>query len=242
MPASLVIDGLLKRFDGVIAVQNVSLSVKPGEIFGLLGPNGSGKSVILKVAAGLLKPDAGSVVAAGIDVVASPTAAKRRIGYIPNDPAGFERLTGHELLEFAGRLYGMERDRRDRRAKELIDRLDLGTSADLQFGDCSRDVRQRLAIAAALLSEPAVVMADEPFAWLDPRVGKAARDLLSEFVAAGGALLMSTHQLFLADHYCHRFGLMNNGRLVARGTLAELGAAAGAPGADLEKCYLRLVR
>lgn len=242
MSAPLVIDGLIKRFDGVAAVQGVSLTVKPGEIFGLLGPNGCGKSVVLKVAAGLFRPDAGTVLVAGVDVVASTTAAKRRIGYIPNDPTGFDRLTGHEILEFAGRLHEMEHDRRDRRIKELTDRLDLGAAIDLQFGDCSRDVRQRLAIAVAMLPEPAVIMADEPFTWLDPRVAKAARDLLGGFAAAGGALLMATHQLFLAEHYCHRFGVMNNGRLVAQGSLTELGAAVGAPGADLETCYLRLVR
>lgn len=231
---------MTKKFGGRAAISGLTLQIDPGEIYGLIGPNGSGKTTTIKMIAGLYRPTKGSISIGGIDVAKTPTRAKRRIGYVPDDPAGYDRLTGREFLEFVGQLYGMERGARDRKIDELLERYDLGRLADGLFGRYSRGTKQKFSILAALLHAPSLLLVDEPMVGLDPASAVATEELFREFARAGGAILLSTHTLAVAEILCGRFGLLQEGRLAAEGTLVDLRARAGLGSGTLEECYLKL--
>ena len=218
-----------KHFGSVQAVSDVSFSVGEGEIFALLGPNGSGKTTLTRVIAGLLQPTGGSVRIAGVELAEHPIDAKRHVGYIPDTPEVWGRMTGREFLHFTGALYDMPPTRRAERIDELLPRFELGAIADGYFDQYSRGNRQKFTVLAALLHEPQVLLIDEPIVGLDVDSVQVLEDLLREFAGAGGAVLITTHTLTVAEHTAGRFGMLSRGSLTAVGTLAELKGQAGMP-------------
>jgi len=237
----LEIDSVSKKFNKLPAVQGLSLAIRQGEIFGLIGPNGSGKTTTIKMCVGIIRPSSGSVRIAGYDVVEYPTSAKKRLGYVPDDPVAYERLTGREFLEFVGELYGTERNLRESRIDVLLDSYGVRELADGLFMGFSRGMKQKITLCAALLHEPEMLFIDEPMVGLDPQSVRVTEKLLGDYARRGGAILLSTHTLSVAETMCHRFGLLQQGKLVAEGTLAAIRKKADLPEGTLEECYLRIV-
>lgn len=236
---ALELRSVTKTFGAKAAVAGLSLSIKPGEIYGLIGPNGSGKTTTMKMIAGIYRPTSGAIKVRGVDALAAPTKAKRHLGYVPDDPAAYDLLTGREFLEFVGELYDMRRDEKGARIKELLAAYALEPIADGLFTHYSRGTKQKFSIAAALLHRPSVLLIDEPMVGLDPASAKVTKVLLTDFVRQGGSVLLSTHTLSVADEICHRFGILKDGMLAAEGTHAELSAKSGRLG-SLEEVYLSL--
>lgn len=237
--AALELKSVSKSFGAAVAVDGLSLAIKPGEMYGLIGPNGSGKTTTLKMIVGIYRPTRGRVYVRGIDALAAPTKAKRHIGYVPDDPSAYDLLTGREFLEFVGELYGMSRAERDARIAVLLADYKIGPLADGLFVHYSRGTKQKFSIAAALLHRPSVLLIDEPMVGLDPESAKVTKTLLTDFVQQGGSVLLSTHTLSVADEICDRFGVLKDGKLAAEGTHAELSAQSGRLG-TLEDVYLAL--
>jgi ABC-2 type transport system ATP-binding protein len=237
----LNVNNLTKRFGGRAAVEDVGLAVQPGEIFSLIGPNGSGKTTIVKVIAGLLRPDAGSVAVGGFDTVKNPVEAKALLGYIPDEPAIWPAMTGEEFLNLTGALYGMDEKARAERIPALLSLFDLKDTERGCFEDYSRGNKQKFAILAALLHRPKLLLVDEPIVGLDPASAEIAQNLFVKFAREGGAVLLVTHTLSVAQKISHHIGVLKNGRLLAAGTLAELRQKAKLSGdADLEAVYKTL--
>jgi ABC-2 type transport system ATP-binding protein len=235
--ASLLrLEQLSKQFAGRLALDALSLRVAPGEIYGLIGPNGSGKTTTVKLATGLYRPTAGRVLVDGVDLHAEPERAKRRLGYVPDEPFAYERMSGREFLHLVGELWGVPAAGRGARIDGLAATFaGLPPILDDHVDNYSRGNRQKLALVAALLHAPRLLVVDEPIVGLDPESALRARELLRGFAAGGGAVLVCTHTLAFAEAICHRVGLLREGRLVAQGTLEALGE-----GASLEDVYLRL--
>lgn len=229
-----------KNFNNVPAVDGLSLAVSAGEIVGLIGPNGAGKTTAIKMACGLYRPDAGEVRVAGIDVVKDATGAKRRLAYVPDDPSAYDRLTGREFLQFIGELFGLERGLRESRIDVLLDAYGIRGMAEGLYGSFSRGTKQKISLCAGLLHEPEVLLIDEPMVGLDPQSIHATVSLLEEYVKRGGAILVSTHTLSVAERLCGRFVMLARGRVAAAGTLAEMREKAGLSRGSLEDCYLAL--
>lgn len=236
---ALELRSLTKSFGRTIAVSKLTLSLRAGEMYGLIGPNGSGKTTTIKMIAGLYRPTSGTIKVRGVDALDAPTKAKRMLGYVPDDPSAYDLLSGREFLEFVGELYGMDRGDRDRRVAELLAEYRLDAIADGLFMHYSRGTKQKFSIAAALLHRPSVLLIDEPMVGLDPESAKITKVLLTDFVHKGGSVLLCTHTLAVADEICGRFGVLRNGRLIAEGTHAELASVAGKTG-SLEDIYLAL--
>lgn len=239
-PPLLSVDGLCKHFADRRAVDGLSLTVAAGEIYGLIGPNGSGKTTTVKLVTGLYRPTAGHVRVAGVDLHREPERAKRLIGYVPDEPFAYERLTGWEFLHLCGELWGAERATRGRVIDELAGLFGVTATLEQYVEHYSRGNRQKLALVAALLHGPRLLVIDEPIVGLDPESARRARELLLRFAADGGGVLVCTHTLSFAEAVCHRVGMLRDGRLIAEGTLAGLRAGAGAAaGESLEDLYLR---
>ncbi len=238
----LRLDRLSKRFGDRLAVEALTLDVAPGEIYGLIGPNGSGKTTTVKMIAGLYRPTAGQVLIAGIDLGAEPERAKGLLGYIPDEPFVYEKMTGREFLGLVAALYRVAEPERTRRIEELLDLYALGAAADGYVERYSRGNRQKLAILASLLHAPRLLVVDEPIVGLDPESAIKTRDLLRRFAEMGGSALLCTHTLPFAEQVCHRVGLLTEGRLVEEGDLAALRRRAGLPDASLEALYLHFTK
>jgi ABC-2 type transport system ATP-binding protein len=237
----LNVNNLTKRFGGRAAVEDVSFAIRPGEIFSLIGPNGSGKTTIVKTIAGLLRPDAGAVAVGGFDAVKNPMEAKSLLGYIPDEPAVWAGMTGAEFLNLTGALYSMNEKTRAERIPELLSLFDLKDTERGDFEDYSRGNKQKFAILAALLHRPKLLLVDEPIVGLDPTSAETAQDSFVKFAREGGAVLLVTHTLSVAQKISHRLGILKNGRLLAAGTLDELRQKAKlSGGADLEAIYKAL--
>jgi ABC-2 type transport system ATP-binding protein len=230
---------LVKRYGEKAAVDNVSLEVYGGEIFGFLGPNGAGKTTTIKVIVGLLQPTSGTVKVGGYDVQAEPIQAKAASGYVPDEPNLYPKLTGRELLRFVGDLYGVEGGQVERRIDELLRLFDLAQAADDTIDSYSHGMRQKTALAAALVHDPKVLVLDEPTVGLDPKSARLIKDLLRQMAERGAALFLSTHILEIAENMCDRIGIINQGRLIAAGTMAEL-RALGKGESSLEDIFLSL--
>jgi len=231
--------GLTKRYGDFTAVDAVDLEVQKGELFGFLGPNGAGKTTTIKMCTGLLRPTAGQVWIGPYDVTAQPLQAKQIMGYVPDEPLLYEKLTGTEFLDFMGGLWGMEPDRRRRRAAELLELLGLtGAATDLVEG-YSHGMKQKLALAGALIHEPQVLFLDEPTVGLDPRSARLIKDLLRGLCQRGVTVFMSTHIMEIAERMCDRVAIIDHGRIIATGTVDEL-RQRGGPGESLEDIFLRL--
>ena len=230
---------LCKRYGDKAAVDDVSLRVQGGEIFGFLGPNGAGKTTTIKMIVGLLQPTAGLVKVAGHDVQAEPLAAKAACGYVPDEPHLYPKLTARELLRFVGDLYGLKRDQVERRIEELLRLFDLASAADDPIDTYSHGMRQKTALSAALVHDPKVLVLDEPTVGLDPRSARLIKDILRQMAERGAAVFLSTHILEIAEHMCDRIGIINQGRLIAAGTMAEL-RTLGRGESTLEDIFLSL--
>lgn len=239
----LRITGLSKSYskNKVKAVDNLSLEVKPGEIYGFLGPNGAGKTTTIKLIAGLLRPDSGTIVVNGHDVQKEPVAAKASIAYVPDNPELFDKLTGLDYLNFMGDIYGVSTDDRRARAKKLLGMFELEAAAGDLISSYSHGMKQKLALTGALLSMPKVMILDEPMVGLDPKSAHLFKELMNDHCANGGMVFFSTHILDVAERLCHRVGIIKQGRLIAEGTMEELkGNMQGSTGESLEKIFLEL--
>jgi ABC-2 type transport system ATP-binding protein len=237
----LTIEHLTKRFAGATALTDVSFSISPGEIFSLIGPNGSGKTTIVKIITGLLHPDAGVVKVGGIDVTEDPKGAKALIGYIPDEPTVWSGMSGEEYLHFVGALYGMERTLRAKRIATLLPLFHLNGIEGDYFENYSRGNKQKFTILGALLHEPKLLLIDEPIVGLDPESAIIAKNLFSDFAKQGGAVLLVTHTLPVAEEISTRIGVLQKGALLSSGTLRELKARASVgDGAELEEVYTAL--
>ena len=230
---------LVKRYGDKLAVDDVSLAVDAGEIFGFLGPNGAGKTTTIKVAIGLLQPSAGEVRVAGWDIQKEPLRAKAASGYVPDEPTLYPKLSGRELLRFVGDLYGVDSAQVDRRIEELLRLFDLASAADDTIDSYSHGMRQKMSLAAALVHDPKVLVLDEPTVGLDPKSARLIKDILRQLADRGAAVFLSTHILEIAEHMCDRIGIINQGRLIAAGTMAEL-RALGQGQSRLEDIFLAL--
>jgi len=234
--------GLTKRYGDLAAVNGIDLKVPPGELFGFLGPNGAGKTTTLRMIAGILRPTAGSVRIGGIDLAADPIAAKRKLGYIPDRPFIYEKLTGMEFLRFVAGLFEQTGDPVERRGRELLALFDLEEWRDELVESYSHGMRQKLIIASAFIHRPEVIVVDEPMVGLDPKAARTLKDLFREYVRRGHTIMMSTHTLEVAQRLCDRVAIIQRGEIRAQGTLAELRAVAGSNGNEsgLEEIFLRL--
>ena len=230
------VTGLHKRFGRVLAVQGVDLAVPRGCFFGLVGPNGAGKTTTLSMATGLLRPDGGRVVVDDVDVWADPREAKRRIGVLPEGLRLFERLSGRELLEFTGRLRELDPAVAGPRAQELLHTFGLLGAADQLVVDYSTGMRKKIALAAALLHNPAVLFLDEPFEAVDPVSGRTIRDVLLRFTSRGGTVVFSSHVMELVERLCDEVAVIVGGRVVAAGEVDDL-----RQGRTLEDVFVDLV-
>ena len=231
---------LTKQYGTFHAVNHLTLSAGPGELFGFLGPNGAGKSTTMKMLAGLLLPTSGSARIAGYDILRDPINAKTHLGYMAEDVTLYEKLTGREFLSFIGDLYRVPAALQTQRIAQLLDWFDLADKANDLVETYSRGMRQKIALGAVLVHDPDVLILDEPTSGLDPRAARVVKDLLRDEVRRGKTVLMSTHILEVAEHMVDRVGIINGGTLVAVGTLAELRAHARASDASLEDLFLTL--
>ena len=236
--APLVVESLARRFGRVEAVVDVSLAVRPGEIVGFLGANGAGKTTTLRCIAGLLSPYHGRITVAGADLEREPRVAKTRLGFVPDRPMLYEKLSAREFLAFVAALYDLPAEAAERRAEALLVRLDLAPHASRTIEGYSLGMRQKTSIVAAMLHSPPLVMLDEPLNGLDPPSARVLKDLLREHAAAGGGVLVSTHLLDVAERLCDRVVILRMGRVVIEGTLEEL--RGGDAGRSLEDVFLEL--
>jgi ABC-2 type transport system ATP-binding protein len=235
---AIVAEGLRKVYGAHEAVRNVSFQIRPGEIVGFLGPNGAGKTTTIKMLTGLLKPTEGRSLIMGHDVQREPVAAKARFGYVPDTPNLYGKLNAWEFLRFMARLYRVPQAQAERRAGELLRVFELaGAASDLIEG-YSHGMQQKMALAGALVHDPEVLFLDEPTVGLDPRSARLIKDLLSQLRDMGTAVFFSTHILEIAERMCDRVLIINQGQIVAQGTLAELRAGGGE--GSLEDIFLSL--
>jgi sodium transport system ATP-binding protein len=239
MPATLTAEGLVKHFGTVAAVTDISLHVNAGEVVGLLGPNGAGKTTTLRMLAGILTPDAGRVVVAGLDIHQQPLEAKRRLGFLSGDTQLYQRLSTREVLEYFGRLYGMDERRLAARIGELVRDLEMESFAGRPCGTLSSGQKQRANIARAFLHDPDLLILDEPTVALDVVSGQFIVESIRQQRAAGRAIVFSTHIMSEAEYLCDRIMLMHEGRIVDEGTLDELITRAGA--ANLTDAFLQQI-
>jgi ABC-2 type transport system ATP-binding protein len=230
---------LVKRFGDVIAVNDLSLTVKPGEFFAVLGPNAAGKTTTIKMLCGLIRPTAGLARVAGFDVQAQPLEVKRRLAYVPDFPFLYDKLTPWEFFRFTGELFRMDLPTIQSRGRELIERFGLGDFANKTIEGLSHGTRQRVAIVSALLHNPEVFVIDEPMVGLDPHHARVVKDVLKERSLQGMTVFLSTHQLSVAEEMADRIGIIHQGKMVAVGTREELHKQSGAEGA-LEQAFLAL--
>ncbi|MEM3627545.1 MAG: ABC transporter ATP-binding protein [Candidatus Bathyarchaeia archaeon] len=229
-----------KRYGEILAVDNVCLSVRSGEILGLLGPNGSGKSTTLKMLLGLVQPDMGSIKVLGMDVQRDAVSVKRQVGYVPESPRLYEFLTGIEYLDFIGDVYGMKAEEKRARINEYLRALDLeGREGDIISG-YSQGMKQKIALISAFIHRPKLLILDEPLSGLDPRSARIVKDLLQELKTQGVTAIMSTHVLEIAQALCDRIAIMYHGRLLALGSMDELRRMASMPESGLEDIFLKL--
>ncbi len=234
---ALLLVELAKSFGAKKAVDGVSLAVPHGCFFGLVGPNGAGKTTALRMATGLLRPDAGTVVVDGIEVWQDPRGAKARIGVLPEDLRLFDRLTGKELLSYTGLLRSMTEAVIDERSAELLGVLGLTEAADTLVVDYSHGMRKKIALAAALLHGPRILFLDEPFEAIDPVSARAIRGVLERYTDAGATVVFSSHVMELVERLCDRVAVMHLGRVVSEGSLEEV--RGGRP--SLEDAFVELV-
>jgi ABC-2 type transport system ATP-binding protein len=234
------LQSLTKRYGKFTAVDAIDLHVPRGQLFGFLGPNGAGKTTTLRMIAGILRATSGSVRIGGVDLAADPIAAKSKLGFIPDRPFIYEKLTGAEFLRFVAGLFDQSGPQVEHRARELLALFDLEPWRDELVESYSHGMRQKLIISSAFVHRPEVIVVDEPMVGLDPKAARILKDLFREYTSRGNTIMMSTHTLEVAESLCDRVAIIQGGRIRAAGTIAELrsGSSDGARG--LEEIFLRL--
>ncbi|MCX7982026.1 MAG: ABC transporter ATP-binding protein [Syntrophales bacterium] len=236
----IVLEEVTKNYGALRAVDGISLRVEAGEIFGLLGPNGAGKTTTLRLMGGIILPDSGRITIGGISLLQDPVAAKKIIGFIPDRPYVYEKLTGREFLQFIADVYRLERSRAMKRADSLLEMFGLDGRQNDLVESYSHGMKQRLVIISALLHDPQVIIVDEPMVGLDPAGVKLVRETLQEQAKRGSTVFLSTHTLSLAEEICDRIGIIHRGRLLATGTMEELRHLVQTGVQDLESIFLKI--
>jgi ABC-2 type transport system ATP-binding protein len=236
----IAIHDLVKRYGGFTAVDGVSLEVPRGQIHGFLGPNGAGKTTTIRMIAGLLKPSSGRIVVNGHDLGSEPERAKASLGFIPDRPFIYEKLTAGEFLRFHAGLYGLDGPGVPERVREMLELFELTRWEDELVESFSHGMKQRLVMSAAFLHRPQAMLVDEPMVGLDPRGARLIKDVFRRMSEHGVAILMSTHTLEVAEEMCDRISIILKGRIIARGTVAELRGMAGDPEDQLTSVFLKL--
>jgi ABC-2 type transport system ATP-binding protein len=232
--------GLRKVFGDLVAVDGINLAVPRGSFYGFLGPNGAGKSTTIKCLTGLVRPSGGTYRILDVDPVAEPVEVKRRVGVVPEDLALFDRLTGAETLTFVGQVYGLDAASLRQRSGELLEIMDLVQASSELVADYSHGMRKKIALAAALLPAPRLLFLDEPFEGIDAVASRQVKGLLIEFARNGGTVFLTSHILEIVERLCDYIGVIQKGRLIAQGPLADLRAGAGT-GKTLEELFLALI-
>jgi ABC-2 type transport system ATP-binding protein len=234
------LEGLTKAYGEFIAVNEIDLHVPRGELFGFLGPNGAGKTTTLRMIAGILRPTRGRIWLGGDDLIENPMAAKQRLGFIPDRPFVYEKLTGAEFLRFVAGLYGQDGRVVEIRIDELLEMFELSVWKDELIESYSHGMRQKLIISSALIHKPECIVVDEPMVGLDPKGARLLKDIFRAFVGRGGTVLMSTHTLEVAQAMCDRIAIIQEGVIVGRGTIDELRRQTATGDASLEELFLKL--
>jgi ABC-2 type transport system ATP-binding protein len=233
---------LCKKFGSFTAVNELNIQIKSGDFFGFIGQNGAGKTTTIKMITGLYSPTSGKVLINGKDISKDPVAAKFHIGYIPDQPYIYEKLTGREFLLFSGGIYSLEKNLLKIRIGQTIEALQIGDWIDKRTEEYSQGMKQRIIIASSLLHNPPLLVVDEPMIGLDPQSALAVKNILSERAAAGTAIFMSTHSLHVAEELCTRFGIIKDGSMIFEGTKDELEIVKGSDHKNLESLFLELTR
>lgn len=234
------ISNLTKKFGPLVAVDNLNLEVKKGEIFGFIGPNGAGKTTTIKIITGILAPTSGKVEVGGFDIQEKPVKAKRLIGYIPDDPYVYPELSGREFLYLVGQLFEVKN--LEKKVKDLLPIYQIENIVDGPFRDYSRGNKQKLTILAAFLHGPKALVIDEPILGLDPLSAQVTIKMFKDFSRKGGAIFVSTHTLDVAEKICHRIGVIDKGRLIFEGSIRKLEKTVKEEGKHLEDLYLKLTK
>jgi ABC-2 type transport system ATP-binding protein len=237
---SLQIDDIAKSFGYTQAVRQFTLQVPKGEVHGLLGPNGSGKSTVMKTVLGLVRPDRGSVRVLGVDPQENPNRVKEIVGYVPEAPRLYEFLTGVEYLDFVADVHGLSDDVKKQRVNEFLQAFELQGQENELISGYSQGMKQKIAIIAALLHKPRILILDEVLNGLDPRSARIVKDLVHQLALEGVASLFSTHVLEIAEAICDEVTIMNHGEIIAEGEVPKLREQAGLPGSTLEEIFLKL--
>jgi ABC-2 type transport system ATP-binding protein len=238
---ALELRGLTKLYGGKPAVDHLDLSVRPGELYALLGPNGAGKTTTLRMVAGLLKPDGGSISVLGVDALAHPAQSKALVAWLPDEPMLYDKLTPLEYLDFVAGLWSVPGKVARQRAEELLKAFELWDQRSQRCEGFSRGMKQKTALAGALIHDPKLLILDEPLTGLDASMARLIKDMLQARVQAGGTVILTTHILEVAERIADRIGVIARGKLLAEGTLAELRARAGAGQQTLEDVFLALI-
>lgn len=231
---------LTKHFQQVTAVDSVSIQVAPGEIYGFLGPNGAGKTTTIKMLAGIMRPSSGSIFVDDIELEKHPLKVKSRVGFIPDRPFLYDKLTGMEFMTFMANLYGLNSGGREKRIRQFLELFELAEWSGELVGSYSHGMKQRLIMSAALLHQPRVFVVDEPLVGLDPKGARLIKRIFHELRRDGLTVFMSTHTLAIAEELCDRIGIIQRGKLLAEGTVNELKQLAGQEDSRLESIFLRL--
>ena len=234
------LEKLTKRFKQVTAVESVSLRVAPGEIYGFLGPNGAGKTTTIKMLAGIMRPTSGRIFIDELELEKHPLEVKARVGFIPDRPFLYDKLTGVEFLCFMANLYGLNSGGRDKRIQQFLELFELAEWGGELVGSYSHGMKQRLIMSAALLHQPRVFIVDEPLVGLDPKGARLIKRIFNELRRDGLTVFMSTHTLGIAEELCDRIGIIQRGKLLAEGTVNDLRELAGQEDPRLESIFLHL--
>jgi len=232
--------GVTKRYNEIVAVNNINLSIYSGEIFALLGPNGSGKSTTLKMLLGLVQPTAGEISVLGLDVKKDPVAVKRQVGYVPESPDVYEFLTGIEYLDFIGDIYGVPTAEKQQRITEYLKALQLDGREGDMINSYSDGMKKKISLISAFLNKPKLLILDEPLNALDPRSARIVKDFLHELKLQGVTTILSTHVLEIAEALCDRIGIMYQGNILSLGNMNQLREEARLPSSGLEDIFLKL--
>jgi ABC-2 type transport system ATP-binding protein len=233
---------LTKKFGTFTAVNNINITVKPGDFFGFLGQNGAGKTTTIKMITGLFAPTSGRVLINDIDIIKEPVKAKTLIGYIPDQPFLYEKLTGREFLYFSGGLYSMEKKVLANKIEKTIDDLQIGEWVDKRTEEYSQGMKQRITIASALLHDPKLLVVDEPMIGLDPQSAVVVKKILSDRANSGTAVFMSTHSLNVAEEICSRIGIIKDGKMILENTKEVIETIRGSDHHNLESLFLELTK